>query len=220
MPSPSKRRLSTRAAAAAAGTTENIRVLLRVRPEDERQLQHGGAAAHRGAAGKSVRIASAQTVVVQPDPLKEGRDHLPSSPSSPSKHQPKAFTFDQVFGPRSTQDQIYAAVDPLVESAVRGYNATVFAYGATGSGKTHTISGSEGAPGVIPRAVERIFELANSITAEQTESMVLVHMTFVELYNNRFRDLLAQLGLQHPSAHHHQPAHGHHSQSQPSRSLL
>ena len=49
------------------------------------------------------------------------------------------WTFDRVFGPDSSQEQVYAAIKPSVVSVVSGVNATVFAYGQTGSGKTHTM---------------------------------------------------------------------------------
>ena len=68
-------------------------------------------------------------------------------PRTPSRtpHKPKlnthTFPFDAVLSPQTTQAQVYAQVRPLVESTVNGYHTTVFAYGCTGSGKTHTIMG-------------------------------------------------------------------------------
>jgi hypothetical protein len=72
---------------------------------------------------------------------------------APVKPKPaQAFTFDRVFGAGATQAEVYSAVDPLVQSVLSGYNATVFAYGATGSGKTHTMMGTDADPGVWRRA--------------------------------------------------------------------
>ncbi|XP_058127138.1 kinesin-like protein KIF19 [Anopheles ziemanni] len=59
-----------------------------------------------------------------------------------SRNKPKKYNYDCVFGEASTQEEVYAiAVAPLVQDVLNGYNAAVFAYGATGSGKTHTMLG-------------------------------------------------------------------------------
>lgn len=56
----------------------------------------------------------------------------------------KKFTFDRVFGPESKQADVYhVVVEPLINEVVAGYNCTVFAYGQTGTGKTHTMIGDE-----------------------------------------------------------------------------
>lgn len=67
----------------------------------------------------------------------------------------------QAFGPESRQEDVYAAAGaPLVEAVLQGFNATVFAYGQTGCGKTHTMEGREPPAegrGIIPRAFDHIF---------------------------------------------------------------
>lgn len=56
----------------------------------------------------------------------------------------KKFTFDRVFGTDSRQADVYSTVvAPLIEEVLSGYNCTVFAYGQTGTGKTHTMVGTE-----------------------------------------------------------------------------
>lgn len=56
----------------------------------------------------------------------------------------KKFTFDRSFGPESKQCDVYSVVvSPLIEEVLNGYNCTVFAYGQTGTGKTHTMVGNE-----------------------------------------------------------------------------
>ena len=56
----------------------------------------------------------------------------------------KKFTFDRAFGPQSKQCEIYqSVVAPFIEEVLGGYNCTVFAYGQTGTGKTHTMVGEE-----------------------------------------------------------------------------
>ena len=73
-----------------------------------------------------------------------------------------AFSFDRVFGPTSTQQEVFGSVSELVQSALDGYHVCLFSYGQTGAGKTYTM---QGAPtpqhrGIIPRSVEKARPLA------------------------------------------------------------
>ncbi|XP_048448842.1 kinesin-like protein KIF27 isoform X1 [Rhincodon typus] len=105
----------------------------------------------------------------------------------------RAFTFDFVFGQKSSQEDIYSAcVKPLVISVIEGYNATVFAYGQTGSGKTYTIGGghiasfSDELKGIIPRAIHEIFQ---NITENHNVDFD-VKVSYIEVYKEELRDLL------------------------------
>ena len=95
----------------------------------------------------------------------------------------KQFTFDKVFNQYATQEEVYTSVvAPVVHEVLEGFNCTVFAYGQTGTGKTHTMEGEidhAELKGIIPRAVEHIFETLKS--REETEYSVKV--SFLELYN-------------------------------------
>ncbi|XP_059118796.1 kinesin-like protein KIF27 isoform X3 [Peromyscus eremicus] len=105
----------------------------------------------------------------------------------------RVFTFDFVFGKNSTQDEVYnICIKPLVLSLIEGYNATVFAYGQTGSGKTYTIGGGhvasvvEGQKGIIPRAIQEIFQ---SIS-ENPSIDFKIKVSYIEVYKEDLRDLL------------------------------
>eukprot|EP00698_Gefionella_okellyi_P006100 TRINITY_DN15560_c0_g1_i1.p1 TRINITY_DN15560_c0_g1~~TRINITY_DN15560_c0_g1_i1.p1 ORF type:complete len:947 (-),score=290.46 TRINITY_DN15560_c0_g1_i1:97-2853(-) len=108
----------------------------------------------------------------------------------------KTFTFDESFGPETTQEELYfATVSPIVEEVLKGFNCTIFAYGQTGTGKTYTMEGSrlrdetgkcDVHAGVIPRAIAQIFE---NIAEQQRDASVKVSM--MELYNEELIDLLA-----------------------------
>ena len=62
----------------------------------------------------------------------------------------RQYVFDATFGADSTQQEVYVkTTQPLIQSVLEGYNATVFAYGATGSGKTYTMVGTPEHPGCM-----------------------------------------------------------------------
>ncbi|XP_033713791.1 kinesin-like protein KIF27 isoform X12 [Tursiops truncatus] len=105
----------------------------------------------------------------------------------------RVFTFDFVFGKNSTQDEVYnTCIKPLVLSLIEGYNATVFAYGQTGSGKTYTIGGGhvasvvEGQKGIIPRAIQEIFQnISENLSIDSR-----IKVSYIEVYKEDLRDLL------------------------------
>ena len=104
----------------------------------------------------------------------------------------QTFGFDRVFDENATQGDVYEATTRnLLDSVLDGYNATVFAYGATGCGKTHTITGTVQAPGVIFLTMQELFERI----AERTDEKVTeVSLSYLEIYNETIRDLLVPGG--------------------------
>eukprot|EP01035_Chromulina_nebulosa_P018771 gene18771-24538_t len=113
-----------------------------------------------------------------------------SSRKSVSAIDDKVYTFDKIFPEDSTQEDIYKSVSPLVKATVRGYNTTIFAYGCTGSGKSFTMTGNSTNPGIIPRAISEIFSIIEETAAQESDVFFYVRMSYVELYNNNFRNLL------------------------------
>jgi len=101
----------------------------------------------------------------------------------------KTFSFDRVFDTDSTQEEVYKySAYPLVEQVLKGYNVTMFAYGQTGSGKTYTMEGVPDSQGIIPRMVEHVFD---TIMGEEMEMyQYFVRVSYVEIYNEKIRDLL------------------------------
>ena len=103
----------------------------------------------------------------------------------------KIFAYDAVYGPDSTQRAVYdETAFPLVESVIGGYNGTIFAYGQTGCGKTHTMVGLA-APehqGIIPNAFAHIYGYIDD--QSNVEKKFLVRCSYVEIYNEEIRDLL------------------------------
>ncbi|WJX13429.1 hypothetical protein P8452_03819 [Trifolium repens] len=98
------------------------------------------------------------------------------------------FEFDQIFNENCKTCEVYEArTKDIVAAAVRGFNGTVFAYGQTNSGKTHTMRGSKDEPGVIPRAVHDLFQ----ILEQDVDREFLLRMSYMEIYNEEINDLLA-----------------------------
>ncbi|XP_037606169.1 centromere-associated protein E isoform X16 [Sebastes umbrosus] len=99
----------------------------------------------------------------------------------------KSFSFDRVFTADETTNQLYQDIaKPLVVSSVEGYNGTIFAYGQTSSGKTFTMMGSDRFPGVIPLAVEDIFQTIKNCPKKE----FLLRVSYMEIYNETVSDLL------------------------------
>ncbi|KAM6992315.1 centromere-associated protein E [Tautogolabrus adspersus] len=99
----------------------------------------------------------------------------------------KSFIFDRVFTADETTNQLYQNIaKPLVVSTVNGYNGTIFAYGQTSSGKTFTMMGSNGTPGVIPLAVEDVFQTIKNCPKKE----FLLRVSYMEIYNETVSDLL------------------------------
>ncbi|KAK1174946.1 centromere-associated protein E-like [Acipenser oxyrinchus oxyrinchus] len=99
----------------------------------------------------------------------------------------KSFNFDRVFNTDETTDKVYQDVaQPLVVSAVNGYNGTIFAYGQTSSGKTFTMMGSQSSLGVIPLAIQDIFKTIDATPNRE----FLLRVSYMEIYNETVTDLL------------------------------
>uniref|UniRef100_A0A8C9Y709 Centromere-associated protein E n=1 Tax=Sander lucioperca TaxID=283035 RepID=A0A8C9Y709_SANLU len=107
----------------------------------------------------------------------------------------KSFGFDRVFTSDETTNQLYQDIaKPLVVSSVEGYNGTIFAYGQTSSGKTFTMMGSSRNPGVIPLAVEDVFQTITKFPNKE----FLLRVSYMEIYNETVSDLLVDSSKRKP----------------------
>ncbi|KAF9946907.1 hypothetical protein BGZ72_011043 [Mortierella alpina] len=149
---------------------ENITVAVRVRPFSVAEL----------------RVAGGPTEVwaVQED---SRRIRYADDYSMRERRAAVDYTYDHALT-GSDNELIYTtSVKNLVQSAMEGYNGTVFAYGQTSSGKTYTMSGTEKQPGITPRAVEDVFKYIR----ENSEREFLLRVSYLEIYNESIRDLLS-----------------------------
>jgi kinesin family protein 18/19 len=101
----------------------------------------------------------------------------------------QTFGFDRIFDENVTQGEVYEATTrPLLDNVFDGYNATVFAYGATGCGKTHTITGTVQQPGIIFMTMQELFERIGECGEEKVTE---ISLSYLEIYNETIRDLLS-----------------------------
>jgi hypothetical protein len=167
---------------------QGIRVMARVRPFSAMELQNEEEAT-------SVIFMKDNTVTVLD----------PSDQYSPKE----TFVFDEVFWsipesqnqyslkPFSSQEDVFKSIGlPIVSDVLEGYNCCVFAYGQTGSGKTHTMLGTEEDVGLSPRILSALFEsLQKPAPGREVPTSTQVEVSFLEIYNERVRDLL----IAHPA---------------------
>jgi kinesin family protein C1 len=128
----------------------NIRVFCRVRPLSEVETEGAAVAFPGGGDDQSIELSLSATGV-QDGAVKA------------LKH---AFSFDRVFQPQCGQQVVFEEITELVQSALDGYKVCIFAYGQTGSGKTHTMMGSPGEVGMIPRSLQQIFSKAAELSRQ------------------------------------------------------
>ncbi|CAD5167769.1 unnamed protein product [Musa acuminata subsp. malaccensis] len=148
----------------AEGSKENVTVTVRFRPLSPREIRQGE---------ETAWYADGDTIVR-------------------SEHNPSlAYAYDRVFGPTTTTRHVYdVAAQHVVSGAMEGVNGTIFAYGVTSSGKTHTMHGDQRSPGIIPLAVKDAF----SIIQETPSREFLLRVSYMEIYNEVVNDLLNPAG--------------------------
>ena len=157
-----------------------ITVIVRVRPQNQRELL--------GPNGNAIKILDDKVLIFDPTGERIQKKTFLSNSSGRSKNL--VFGFDRVFGPTSTQEDIFEIVKnnifPEKGGLLDGFNCTVFAYGATGSGKTFSMAGSPENQGIMSRSVQYIFESIE----KQTGRTAKLRMSYLEIYNEQIRDLL------------------------------
>ncbi|NXK67383.1 KI13B protein, partial [Sylvietta virens] len=118
-----------------------------------------------------------------------------------SRTHPKVFAYDHCFWSMDEsvkekyagQDVVFKCLgENILQNAFEGYNACIFAYGQTGSGKSYTMMGTADQPGLIPRLCSGLFERAQK--EENEEQSFKVEVSYMEIYNEKVRDLLDPKG--------------------------
>ncbi|NXJ55473.1 KI18B protein, partial [Spizaetus tyrannus] len=160
-----------------------VAVMVRVRPPGPCEQEQ---AVHR-----ILRVVDQHILVFDPE------EHSGPPSSMLPTHRPKQqgkdlkFVFDRVFGEGATQEEVFQHTTcDMLDSVLNGYNCSVFAYGATGAGKTYTMLGLEKSPGIMYLTM---VELYRKIEAREEKSYEVL-VSYQEVYNEQIHDLLEPKG--------------------------
>ncbi|KUF83200.1 Kinesin protein [Phytophthora nicotianae] len=169
---------------------ERVRVVVRVRPPNDRELQQN---------------SCHHTLTVDDE---GGQIFVCKRKSEQEVERELRYSYDRVFNEMTNQSDVFDYLRDGVQQVAQGFNCTIFAYGQTGTGKTHTMLGQdlehhlattslspeapESSPtwGVIPRAIESLFEELQSISRHGSAGVV--HCSYMQIYNNDVYDLLQE----------------------------
>ncbi|XP_063779290.1 kinesin-like protein KIF13A isoform X2 [Pseudophryne corroboree] len=161
-----------------------VKVAVRVRPMNRREMDLNT---------KCIVEMEGNQTVLQPPPA--------NSKQGDNRKPPKVFAFDYCFwsmdetntSKYAGQEVVFKCLgEGILDNAFQGYNACIFAYGQTGSGKSFSMMGSADQPGLIPRLCCALFLRA---TEEENDSQTFkVEVSYMEIYNEKVRDLLDPKG--------------------------
>eukprot|EP00928_Gymnodinium_smaydae_P090827 TRINITY_DN7454_c1_g1_i10.p1 TRINITY_DN7454_c1_g1~~TRINITY_DN7454_c1_g1_i10.p1 ORF type:complete len:1168 (+),score=233.88 TRINITY_DN7454_c1_g1_i10:191-3694(+) len=155
-----------------AEKAENVRVAVRVRPPSEREANIG--------CDVVVNVSGQSCISVD----------IASGLSKTFNYDLCYSSCDSTAPDFASQDRIARELGgQLLKSTLNGYNGCLFAYGHTGSGKSHSVMGTSSEPGILPWTVDRIFE-ERSRLEEQPDKEMRVWISYLEIYNEHLRDLL------------------------------
>lgn len=166
----------------------SIKVIVRVRPHNERELQNNSRTV--------VEVVDDKMLIFDPkeqetpfffhNVAQKGRDMLKK------QNKQLQFIFDRVFGSTATNTSVFeGSTKSVITSLLDGYNCSVFAYGATGAGKTHTMLGNKEDLGITYRTVAELF---SEIEKQTKHREFHLGVSYLEIYNENVQDLLHKSG--------------------------
>ncbi|KAK7739165.1 hypothetical protein SLS53_005801 [Cytospora paraplurivora] len=169
-------------AGSAGGGGGNIKVVVRVRPFNSREIDRG--------AKCIVEMKGNQTVLTPPPDAPQGKNA--------KDHGKKVFAFDRSYWSFNKDASNYAGQNnlhedlgtPLLDNAFQGYNNCIFAYGQTGSGKSYSMMGYGKEHGIIPSICQDMFERIEKIQQSEPNTRCTIEVSYLEIYNERVKDLL------------------------------
>ncbi|KAF2457407.1 P-loop containing nucleoside triphosphate hydrolase protein [Lineolata rhizophorae] len=143
-----------------------------------------------------LKLECAKDTIVEGSPAgaeRPGSPTLVRIPNPKNESESFSFQFHGVYDQEATQQEIFEKeISPTVKHLFGGFDVTIFAYGVTGTGKTHTMRGGKSLAdrGVIPRLLSAIYRRSRKIEKDSGgETSVEVAMSYYEIYNDRVYDL-------------------------------
>ena len=156
----------------------SILVCVRCRPLSQSE--------HQLSSYETIRIMDEKMVILM-DPI----EYNGPSTVFKNRNREQTYAFDYAFDKNTSQNVVFEnSTKFLIDGVVNGYNATVFAYGATGAGKTYTMLGNENNPGIMPLTLRELFNKVNSFDDRDYK----LKFWYLEIYNENIRDLLKFIG--------------------------
>ncbi|GLC37088.1 hypothetical protein PLESTM_000539500 [Pleodorina starrii] len=175
-------------ASGAGSTSENFKVVVRIRPPLPRELRGTGLRAYQCTTAVE---PGDRNVILSENLLAVVNQQGSMVADGGALYNTYRFTFDCVYDQQCPQELVYRqSAQQVVLSILQGYNAAIIAYGQTGTGKTYTMEGAMEGPdrGIIPRTVEDIFTYI--VNDPEPSSKYLVRSSYLQIYNEVVSDLL------------------------------
>ncbi|GFR42885.1 hypothetical protein Agub_g3877, partial [Astrephomene gubernaculifera] len=175
-------------ASGSGSTSENFKVVVRIRPPLPRELRGTGLRAYQCTTAVE---PGDRNIILSENLLAAVNQQGSLMVDAGALYNTYRFTFDYVYDQHSPQDRVYRqSAQQVVLSILQGYNAAIIAYGQTGTGKTFTMEGAMEGPdrGIIPRTVEDIFTYI--VNDPEPSSKYLVRSSYLQIYNEVVSDLL------------------------------
>ncbi|XP_048086839.1 kinesin-like protein KIF18A isoform X2 [Alosa alosa] len=165
----------------------HVKVVVRVRPPNEREQTSGFK--------RVVQVVDSHMLIFDPKEQEvtffRGQK-IANRDVRKRANKDLKFVFDNVFGETSEQVEVFEnTTKGVVDGVLNGYNCTVFAYGATGAGKTHTMLGSTDNPGVTYLTMKELWSRMEQVKDEKVFELAF---SYLEVYNEQIRDLMANSG--------------------------
>ncbi|CAG0913640.1 unnamed protein product [Notodromas monacha] len=168
----------------AKSTSSYVKVAVRVRPRNDRESGNETA--------KTVVKPFQNCILFDPDVEDEKvffhNGRMRQVPSAARKrHQNITYSYDHVFSESDTNSEVFSqTMTEVIEKVLEGYNGSVFAYGATGAGKTHTMLGRGNDPGITFLTAAELFRR----TQERSTMSAEFQVSYLEVYNELVYDLI------------------------------
>ncbi|KAK2734809.1 hypothetical protein FQN57_001459 [Myotisia sp. PD_48] len=188
----------------------SVRVVARIRPllKTERNCDNIVSCTSPASPVKSIRSTKAKDTggalkTIKPKQVDESKNTVVKIPNPKNEAEEFSFKFHAVYGEDASQQELFdAEVAPTVKHLFGGHDITLFAYGVTGTGKTHTMRGGRALAdrGVIPRLLSGIFRRCRKIERDlEGQTQVGVAMSYYEIYNDKVFDLFEPVERRTPS---------------------
>uniref|UniRef100_A0A1B6FS76 Kinesin-like protein n=1 Tax=Cuerna arida TaxID=1464854 RepID=A0A1B6FS76_9HEMI len=169
----------------------NVKVFVRVRPLSEREQSHNQRS--------TIKVIDDRMLIFDPKEETEGFffHGVKQKTRDIAKRTNKEmqFIFDRVFSSDANNMEVYeGTTEGIISNILEGYNCSVFVYGATGAGKTHTMLGNKESPGITFLTMTELYKQVEQLKATKD---VEIGITYLEVYNENVQDLINPSGPMH-----------------------